>query len=110
MTKVPATLSAKTVWGKVVLFLKEHRRVALHVACGDITEVSIDGNELVVKVHDSMLADLLNEGKRDIENALSWQGVDLKFRYVVIERVVTPQEADIEKLKNMVGKYLIIKE
>ena len=109
MTKT-SSLSPKTVWGKVVLFLKEHRRVALHVACGDITEVAIEGNNLIVKVYDTMLADLLSEGRRDIENALSWQGLEMNFKYEVVQKVVPPQEEDIEKLKKLVGKYLIIKE
>ena len=109
MTKT-SSLSPKTVWGKVVLFLKEHRRVALHVACGDITEVAIEGNNLIVKVYDTMLADLLSEGRRDIENALSWQGLEMNFKYEVVQKIVPPQEEDIEKLKKLVGKYLIIKE
>ena len=56
-------LSAKTIWGKVVLFLKEHHQVALHVACGDITDVLVNEHYLVVNVKDSMLNNLLTDRK-----------------------------------------------
>ena len=60
-----------------MLFLKEHRQIALHVACGDITDVALDGNNFIINIEDGMMQNLLNEGKREIESALRWQGLDL---------------------------------
>ncbi len=102
-------LSARTVWGKVVLFLKEHRQIALHVACGDITDVALDGNNFIINIEDGMMQNLLNEGKREIESALRWQGLDLNviLNIKVIEK--SPVEQDIEKLKNLFGEKLVIK-
>ena len=59
-------LSPRVVWGKVVLYLKEHKFIALHVACGDITNVSIDSNKFIITVDDGMLINLLKEGKREM--------------------------------------------
>ena len=98
------------MWGKVVLFLKEHHQVALHVACGDITDVALDGQNLIVKAGDGMLANLLADGRREIENALRWQGLDLSLKVEIIEHKLTPQEEDIQKLQKLVGDYLTIKE
>ncbi len=103
------SVSAKTIWGKVVLFLKEHRFVALHVACGDITDVSIEENNLVVHIKDSMLNQLLGDGRREIENALRWQGLDIGFKLDYRVREKSNEEKDIENLKGKVGQYLIIK-
>lgn len=102
-------LSARTVWGKVVLFLKEHRQIALHVACGDITDVALDSNNFIINIEDGMMQNLLNEGKREIESALRWQGLDLNviLNIKVIEK--SPVEQDIEKLKNLFGEKLVIK-
>ena len=91
-----------------MLFLKEHHQVALHVACGDITDVSIDGDRLVVNASEGMLAQILKEGRREIENALRWQGLDLKLEVNLIESKKLPMQEDINKLKKLVGNKLTI--
>lgn len=91
-----------------MLFLKEHHQVALHVACGDITDVSIDGDRLVVNASEGMLAQILKDGRREIENALRWQGLELKLEVNLIESKNLPQQEDINKLKKLVGDKLTI--
>ena len=91
-----------------MLFLKEHHQVALHVACGDITDVSIDGGRLVVNASEGMLAQILKDGRREIENALRWQGLELKLEVNLIESKNLPQQEDINKLKKLVGDKLTI--
>lgn len=96
--------SAKDIWGKVVLFLKEHHHVALHVACGDITEVEIVDGNLIITTPDKTVFSLLDDGKREIERALSWQGVELCV--TIAEKVYKPTQADEDKiaLQKMFGK------
>lgn len=101
-------MSAKNVWGKIVLFLKERRFVALHVACGDITDVGIENNNLVVNVEEGMLATILAEGKRELENALRWQGLDLNLEIKLKKSNLSGQEEDIKKLKTILGNKLTI--
>lgn len=91
------------------MFLKEHHQVALHVACGDITDVALDGQNLIVRVENNMLAQLLGDGRRDIENALRWQGLDIGLKVEVLEKKLTPAEEDLQKLQPIVGDYLKIK-
>lgn len=100
-------LSAKTVWGKVVLFLKEHRHIALHVACGDITDVELDGNNLILNVFDGALVNLLAEGKREIENALRWQGLEHKLVIKIKENQYSKTELDIKRLKEVFDSITI---
>ncbi|MBR2106906.1 MAG: hypothetical protein IJ937_06540 [Treponema sp.] len=100
-------MSAKTVWGKVVLFLKEHRHIALHVACGDITDVELNGSSLVLNVFDGTLVNLLSEGKREIENALRWQGLEHKLVINIKETQYSKTEIDIKKLKDVFDKVII---
>lgn len=109
MTAKQGSLSPRTVWGKVVLFLKEHRQVALHVACGDITDIEITDTALVVKVKDSMLNNLLSDGRREIENALRWQGLELGLEIDYKPREKTEEEKDIDNLSKLAGDYLIVK-
>lgn len=89
--------------------MKEHRQVALHVACGDITDIEITDTALVVKVKDSMLNNLLSDGRREIENALRWQGLDLGLEIDYKPRQKSDEDKDIEKLSGLVGDYLIVK-
>ena len=92
-----------------MLFLKEHHLTALHVACGDITDVALDGQNLVIRTHDSMLADMLADGRREVENALRWQGLDIGLKVEVIQKEVSKEEKDIARLQNFFGDYLIVK-
>ncbi len=102
-------VSAKTVWGKVVLYLKERKMVALHVACGDITDVEIDSGKLIIHVKEGMIVDLLKEGRREIESALRWQGLELSLQIETIQEKINPVEEDLKKLKAMVGDFLTIR-
>ena len=109
MQAYTGTLSATTIWGKIVLYLKERRQIALHVACGDITDVRLDGENLVINIEDGMMLNLLTEGKRELESAIRWQGLDLNIVINVKKIEKTAEEQDIEKLKQIFGESLIIK-
>lgn len=81
----------------------------MFVACGDITEVSIRDGNFVITAPDKTVFVVLNEGKREIERALSWQGLDLKV--VVEEKEYVPDkfEEDKKVLAKMFGsKFTII--
>lgn len=80
--------------------MKEHHKVALHVACGDITNAQIEGGDLVIRTSDAFLVDVLENGKKDIEAALRWQGLDLSFKVVKFESAEQKIEKDIKKVKN----------
>lgn len=79
------------------------------MACGDITDVQLDGDKIVVNIEEGMLADLLKEGRREIENALRWQGLDLKLEINLTKFKSLPQQQDINTLKKILGNKLTIK-
>ncbi len=56
-----------------------------------------------------MIYNLLSEGKRELENALKWQGLDLEIDINVKKEELSTQEKDIEKLKDLFGENLVIK-
>ena len=41
-------LTAKTLWGRLVIYLREHNQVILHIVCGDIENVKYDGDTLII--------------------------------------------------------------
>lgn len=90
--------------------MRENHQIALHVACGDISDVVINDGRLIISVADNTVLSLLQDGKREIERALSWQGLDL---IVDIEQKIIPpskQEEDIKRLKQIFDDKLIIKK
>lgn len=99
-------LSAGNVWGKVVLYLKEHKKVALHVACGDITNAKIEGEKLVIRSSDDFLIDVLENGRKEIESAIRWQGINLKFEVLKFESSEQKINKDVKKLENFFGNKL----
>ena len=52
-----------------MLYLKERKKVALHVACGDITNAKIEDGKLIIRSSDDFLIDVLENGRKDIEAA-----------------------------------------
>ena len=74
------------------------------MACGDITEVEIRGNSFVITTPDKTVLSLLEDGKREIERALSWQGQELSV--LLEEKVLVPSKTaeDEVYLKKMFGK------
>lgn len=96
-------LSANNVWGKVVLYLKEHKKVALHVACGDITNAKIEEGKLIIRSSDDFLIDVLENGRKEIETAIRWQGLDLQFVVIKFESDEQKINKDIKKLQNFFG-------
>lgn len=78
----------------------------MFVACGDITEVAIKDGNFVITAPDRAVFSLLYEGRREIERALSWQGLELKL--VIEEKEYEPDkfEEDKKVLSKMFGKKL----
>lgn len=76
----------------------------MFVACGDITDVSVKDGNFVITAPDKTVFALLDEGKREIERALSWQGLELKV--VIEEKQYIPDnfEEDKKLLSKMFGK------
>ncbi len=90
-----------------MLYLKEHHKVALHVACGDITNAILADGKLIIRTSDDFLIDVLEDGRKDIENAIRWQGLDLKFEVIKFESAEQKIEKDVKKLKAFFGNIEI---
>lgn len=102
----------KSIWGKVVLYLKEKKDISLQIACGDIIDVDIKDDDFVVNINNEFLYKIIssNGAKEKIINALRWQGFTGKL---IINRILTKkdiQEKDFENLKNLGIKFEIKKE
>ncbi len=93
-----------------MLFLKEHKEVALHVACGDITDVVIKDGTLTITASDNTMLSLLENGRREIERALSWQGLELKLEILEKKKEPSKKEQDLSVLQKIFGDKLKIKK
>lgn len=94
----------------MVLYLKEHKKVALHVACGDITNAILRDKQLVIRSSDDFLIDVLENGRKDIEAAIRWQGLDLEFVVEKFESEKQKTEKDIKKIKEFFGDKIEVIE
>lgn len=84
--------------------------MALHVACGDITNAILQDGKLIIRSSDDFLIDVLETGRKDIENAIRWQGLDLEFVVQKFESNAQKIEKDVKKLKNFFGDRLQIED
>lgn len=103
------SLSPRNIWGKVIIFLREHKAVALHIACGDITDVSFDGDTFLINTQESFLYDLLKseENQKDLQNAFENFGIK-NFQIIKKEKKLTKSQQDLKILKEVFGNKLII--
>lgn len=66
-------MSVQTLWGKVILYLREHNDRILHVMCGDIRDVEFEGDEFVISSKEDYVISMLldktnyNELKKALE-------------------------------------------
>lgn len=67
----------------------------MFVACGDITEVAVRDGKFIITAPDKTVYALLSKGKREIERALSWQGLELNV--VIEEKVIVPDKFEDDK-------------
>lgn len=88
--------------------MRENHQVALYVACGDLKDIQIIDDSLKIFVEDSTMFTILTEGKRELERAISWQGLNLGIEILQKEVVLTKQEQDINRLKEVFGNKLNI--
>lgn len=84
--------------------------MALHVACGDITNAKIENGKLIIRTSDDFLAGVLEDGRRDIEAAIRWQGLELMFVVEKFESTEQKINKDIKKLENFFRNRVEIEE
>lgn len=73
------------------------------MACGDIINVKIKENQLIINIDEPLLFDILMEEKNKdlIKQAINWQGLNLE---IIVNRIFKQSELieqDIKKLKNL---------
>lgn len=104
------SLSPRTIWGRVVVKLREQNNIALHIICGDITDVSMENDVFVLSVSEDYIINLLlqPENSNELKKAFNSLGIsDYKITKKQKQKDVT---SDIETLKRYFGDYLKIKE
>lgn len=104
-------LNAKHVWGKIIIYLREHHLSALHVACGDIKDVEIKENNLIAYADQEYIYSIISkqENQFEINNALNYFGFKLNFVVKLLDKPSLEVESDILTLKDYFDDYLKIK-
>ena len=104
------SFSPRTQWGKLVIYLREHNNIALHIACGDITEVEVVNGVFKMYSTQDYIIELLSneENQKQLTAAFKWLGYD-KFELVKKEKQKGAME-DIAQLKKYFGEDIKIKD
>lgn len=105
---MPQNLDARTIWGKVILYLKDRKLISTYIACGDITNVEIENGKLIIKNDDNFLINVITEGIADIKNALSWQGIMLDVEVQKVDKTQTQKQQNLQIIKQFVSDDYII--
>ena len=97
------------MWGKIIIYLREHHAVALHIVCGDITDVEKNGDKFYINTTENLLYDLLKseENMKDLKNAFNYLGIK-DFEIIKKEKVLSKTQQDLNTLKETFGDELII--
>ena len=54
------TISPRTLWGKIIVYLREHNNLILHIVCGDITDVGMENGKFIIRTQHQNIIDMLN--------------------------------------------------
>ncbi len=103
-------LSAKQIWGKVVVMLREKQQTILHIVCGDITNIEKNGTTLVATTREQSVYTLLNQPSnlQILTNLLGNFGIcSFKVEFVQSANNMTQ---NIEILKRFFDQNITIKE
>ena len=92
-----------TIWGKVVLFLKEKKHIALQIACGDVTNLKLDNGKMIITTDEKYISKILEnpENQKILKDALSWQGISADVEVRRVLKTSELQEMDLIKLKGL---------
>ena len=106
------SLTAKSLWGKVVLYLKEQKLISLYIACGDIMEVSLNENKFVIKTEEQLIYSILMspENFKFLKQAFDWVNFKGEIEVIKIESQEEKIEKDIKKLKDLNLDLTIIED
>lgn len=101
--------SPRNIWGKVVIYLREHHFVALHIACGDISDVKIENECFNIYINEDMLYELLQNptNMQALKNAFESYGIS-KFQVIKKDKLLSKSQEDLKVLKQIFGNKLII--
>lgn len=89
--------------------MREHGYTAMHIACGDITEVEKNGDEIIIKTKEQFLIDLLEreDNKKILQDAFCSQGIN-KYKIEKKDKKSDLAQIDVEKLRTIFTDKLVI--
>ena len=75
------------------MYLREHNNIILHIACGDITDVSIEGEKFIINTQEKYILDILNEPQNLIELQKAFEYLGYKeFEIRKSEKLLSNEE------------------
>ncbi|MEG1752239.1 MAG: hypothetical protein RR140_03925 [Clostridia bacterium] len=93
----------RSLWGKVVIALRKKNEIALHIACADITNVSIEENVFVIKTTEQYLVDIIKSNITELEKTFN----ELKLNFSIsLQKQISVAEKNamiIDKIKKIAG-------
>ncbi len=103
--------TALALWGKVVTKLRQKELTALYTACGDVRDVTIEHDKLIVSIEDEYLYKII-AGETNINLLqMTLAEVDkLAKLEVVYSKPEDYVKIDLETLRRKFGNTLKIKE
>ena len=104
MTKssvAPTNQNVKSIWGKVILYLKTKKYITLQIACGDIVNVELVGKNFVINTEDQMVYNTITapQNLQALKDAFKWLELDFEIIVNRLLRKDEQQAKDFEKLK-----------
>ena len=96
-----APQSVKSIWGKVILYLKTKKYITLQIACGDIVDVEIVGKNFVINTEEQMVYNTITapHNIQALKDAFKWLELDFEIIVNRLLRKDEEQAKDFEKLK-----------
>ena len=109
-TQTSENISAKTLWGRVVIYLREHNQVIMHIVCGDLENVSYEGDTFVVWVDTQNIIDLIMAKENYAQLKIAFESCGVTNFEIRLNKKVQEIEKTTQILKKYFDNINIIKE
>ncbi len=104
-------LSARTIWGRVVLALRQNGAMMLHSACGELRDLKLDDNTLIIGVKDEFSFNLLKKPENFQKIELELKKINDKIKLDFVPKFYTnssSKEEDLMTIKELFGDEIDI--
>ena len=111
VSSVKQPKNARFIWGTLVANLRRLNLMTLHTACGELRDIELLDNVLIVRIKEEYLYNILirDVTYHQLLGLIKQIDSELELKFVLVKKQEDKMKINLQKVKDIFGDYLIIK-